>query len=113
MIYAVFKIGNKQYVAEEGEVIDIDFLGKPQGEEVEFTNLLMVRDNDNLIMDNLSSFKVKGRVLGEKKGKKITIIKHIRRKGYQKKQGHRQKYTSVLIEKIEGPLAQLVRASDS
>lgn len=113
MIYAVFKIGNKQYVAEEGKIINIDLLDKPNGSEVEFTDLLMVRDNDALIIDNLSSFKIKGRVLGEKKGKKITIMKHIRRKGYQKKQGHRQKYTSVLIEKIEGPLAQLVRASDS
>lgn len=102
-MYAIFKIGNKQYVGEEGKAIDIDLLDKPKGEEIEFSNLLMVRDENNVIIDNLSGFKIKARVLGEKKGKKITIMKHIRRKGYQKKQGHRQKYTSVLIEKIEGP----------
>lgn len=112
-MYAIFKIKNRQYVAEEGKVIDIDLLDKPKGEEIEFSHLLMVRDENNVIMDNLSSFKIKARVLGEKKGKKVVIMKHIRRKGYQKKQGHRQRYTSILIEKIEGPLAQLVRASDS
>ncbi|MEW6482904.1 MAG: 50S ribosomal protein L21 [bacterium] len=112
-MYAVFEIGKKQYVAKEGEVIDIDLLDKPKESEIEFSHLLMVRDENNLILDNLSSFKVKARVLGEKKAKKITIMKHIPRKGYHKKQGHRQKYTSILIEKIEGPLAQLVRASDS
>ncbi|MEW6006701.1 MAG: 50S ribosomal protein L21 [bacterium] len=99
-MYAVFEIGKKQYLAKEGEVIEVDLLDKKEGEEIEFSNLLMVRDENNLILDNLSSFKVKARVLGEKKAKKITIMKHIPRKGYHKKQGCRQKYTSILIESI-------------
>jgi len=101
-MYAVFEIGKKQYLAREGDVIDIPLLDKQKQGEIELSNILAIRDENNLILDNLSSFKIKARVLGEKRGKKITIIKHIRRKGYQKKQGHRQKYTSILIEKIEG-----------
>ncbi|MEW6102622.1 MAG: 50S ribosomal protein L21 [bacterium] len=112
-MYAVFEVGKKQYLAEEGKVIDIDLLDKHKDSEIEFSDILMVRDENNVIIDNLSAFKIKARVLGEKKAKKITIMKHIPRKGHHKKIGHRQKYTSILIEKIEGPLAQLVRASDS
>lgn len=100
-MYAVFKIGDKQYVAEEGRVIDVGFLNKSKEELIEFSDILMVRDENNVIIDNLSGFKIRAKVLGEKKGKKVTTMKHIRRKGYQKKQGHRQKYTSVLIEKID------------
>ncbi|HAW49786.1 TPA: 50S ribosomal protein L21 [bacterium] len=113
-MYAIFEIGKKQYVVREGDIIDIDLLDKPKEEELEFSNVLMIRDDDNLIVDNLDNWRIKAKVLEQKKGPKIVIKKHIEGKGFEKKQGHRQKYTSILITKIEeGALSSVGRASDS
>jgi len=101
-MYAVLEDKGRQYIVKEGDRLSIDLEKKNKGDKLEFTNLLMVRDEEKLYMgDELSGAKVTGEVLGERKGKKITTVKYRRRKGYRRKIGHRQKYLCVLIKGIE------------
>ena len=100
---AVIKTGGKQYIVKPGDIIDIEKIKGEEGSEVEFSDVLMVSDGKGDIKVGtpvVESAQVKGTVLGEKKGSKITIFKFKRRKGYRKKAGHRQKYTSVKIDSI-------------
>ena len=101
-MYAVLEDKGRQYIVKEGDRLNIDLEKKNKGDILEFTNLLMVKDENRLIMgDELSGVKVTGEVLGERKGKKITTVKYRRRKGYRRKIGHRQKFLCVLIKGIE------------
>ncbi|NLV16735.1 MAG: 50S ribosomal protein L21 [Syntrophomonadaceae bacterium] len=101
-MYAVIKSGGKQYRVQEGEVIRLEKLGAEVGETVEFDQVLAVKNESGLKVGNpfLAEVKVQGRVLAQDKAKKIIVFKYKAKKNYRKKQGHRQPYTSVRIEKI-------------
>jgi len=101
-LYAVIKSGGKQYRVQEGEVIRLEKLGAEVGETVEFDQVLAVKNESGLKVGNpfLAEVKVQGRVLAQDKAKKIIVFKYKAKKNYRKKQGHRQPYTSVRIEKI-------------
>ena len=101
---AVIRTGAKQYLVKPGDVINVELLKSAEKDEVEFDDVLMVSDSqDNVRVGapNVEGAKVIGKILGEVKGKKIVVFKFKRRKGYRKKQGHRQKYTSVEITEIQ------------
>ena len=101
---AVIKTGGKQYLVKPGDIIDIEKIAGEEGSEVEFSDVLMVSDGEGDVKVGtpvVKSAQVKGTILGEKKGTKITVFKFKRRKGYRKKIGHRQKYTSVKINSID------------
>jgi len=101
---AVIRTGAKQYLVKPGDVINVELLKSAEKDEVEFDDVLMVSDSqDNVRVGapNVEGAKVIGKILGEMKGKKIVVFKFRRRKGYRKKQGHRQKYTSVEITEIQ------------
>ncbi|MBU1261683.1 50S ribosomal protein L21 [bacterium] len=101
-MYAILEDRGRQYIVKEGDRLSIDLEKRNKGDKVEFTNILMVRDEEKLYMGlELSGVKVTGEVLGERKAKKITTVKYRRRKGYRRKIGHRQKYLCVLIKGIE------------
>ncbi len=100
---AVIKSGGKQYIVKPGDIIDIEKISGEVGAEVQFGDVLMVSDGQGDVRVGtpvVEGVNVKGIVLGEKKGNKLTIFKFKRRKGYRKKTGHRQKYTSVKIDSI-------------
>ena len=102
---AVIKTGGKQYLVKPGDIIDIEKIAGDEGSEVEFSDVLMVSDGEGDVKVGTPVVKdaqVKGTILGEKKGDKITVFKFKRRKGYRKKIGHRQKFTSVKINSIDG-----------
>ena len=101
-MYAVIKTGGKQYKVAEGEYLRIESLSAAEGEAVEFNEVLMVADGDDIKIGTpvLDGGKVTGKVLSHGRGKKIKIIKFRRRKHHRKQMGHRQNYTEVLIEKI-------------
>ena len=101
-MYAVIKTGGKQYRVQEGEVVKIEKLNVEIGETVEFDQILAVKTEDGLKVGNplLTEAKVQGKVLAQDKAKKIIVYKYKAKKNYHKKQGHRQPYTSVRIEKI-------------
>lgn len=103
---AVIKTGGKQYKVEEKDLIKIERLGKKEGSEVVFKGVLLVADKEGKKV-NLGTPKVKGaqvtaKILEEKKGKKITVIKYKPKIRYKRKKGHRQWYAKVQIKKISG-----------
>ncbi len=101
---AVIRTGAKQYLVKPGDVINVELLKSAEKDEVEFDDVLMVSDSQDDVRvgaPNVEGAKVIGKILGEMKGKKIVVFKFKRRKGYRKKQGHRQKYSSVEIIDIQ------------
>ncbi len=101
-MYAVIKTGGKQYKVSEGEHLKVESLKAAEGDTVEFDQVLMVANGDNVKVGApvVEGSKVTAKVVSHGRGKKIKIIKFRRRKHHRKQMGHRQNYTEVLIEKI-------------
>lgn len=101
-MYAIIKTGGKQYVVEEGKVISIEKLDVEEGAEVTFDEVLLVSGDDVKIgQPNVAGAKVTGKVLEQGKEPKIRIFKYKAKSNYRRRQGHRQPFTKVKIEKIE------------
>lgn len=102
-MYAIIETGGKQYKVSEGDVIFVEKLANEVGDAISFEKILAVSDNGALKLGTpiLSGAKVDAKVLSHGKEKKILIFKYKPKKGYSKKQGHRQPYTKVQIEKIK------------
>jgi len=103
-MYAIIRTGGKQSKVHEGDVIDVERL-KDGAETVEFTPLLVVDADGNAISDRaqLREVKVRAKVLGEAQGPKVDIFKYKNKTGYRRRQGHRQKYTTLEVMAIELP----------
>lgn len=102
-MYAIIKTGGKQYCVEEGKVITIEKLDVEAGAEVAFDEVLLVSDDSVKIgQPTVAGAKVTGKVLEQGKGAKIRIFKYKAKSNYRRRQGHRQPFTKVQIEKIEG-----------
>ncbi len=95
---AVVETGGKQYLVSEGEVIYVEKLPQTEGEKVTFTNVLMV--DGEIGEPYVKGATVTGKVEKQGKKKKIIVFKYHPKKKYRRKQGHRQPYTKVTIEKI-------------
>ncbi|MCP4481899.1 MAG: 50S ribosomal protein L21 [bacterium] len=103
-MYAVIDLTGKQQKVEQDEVIRIDKLDKNIGDEVAFDKVILFKNENgdvNIGTPYLEDVKVTGKVLDQDREKKIIVFKKKRRKGYKKKQGHRQDYTAVQITNIE------------
>lgn len=101
-MYAIIKTGGKQYVVEEGKVISIEKLDVEEGAEVTFDEVLLVSgDGVKIGAPNVAGAKVTGKVLEQGKERKIRIFKYKAKSNYRRRQGHRQPFTKVKIEKIE------------
>lgn len=102
IMYAVIKTGGKQYRVAEGDVIEIEKLASDEGESVDFTEVLMVGEGEDVKIGApfLDGGKVTATIKEQKRGKKIEIIKFRRRKHHQKRTGHRQYLTKVEIISI-------------
>ena len=96
-MYAVIVTGGKQYKVSEGDTIYVEKLNAEDGAEVSFETL-MTGDEGKVSIDKGS---VKGKVVKTGKQKKILVFKFKAKKNYRRRQGHRQPYTKVVIEKIE------------
>ena len=101
-MYAVIKTGGKQYKVSEGDPLKIEKIGAEKGSVVTFSEVLMVaRDGDVRIgRPFVEGAMVRGEIMDEVKGPKITIFKMKRRKGFRKKTGHRQSLTHLKIKEI-------------
>jgi large subunit ribosomal protein L21 len=102
-MYAVVKTGGKQIRVKPGDVIPIELIKGAPGDRVELDEVLLVSDEETRIgTPILDGVKVVATIQGESKGPKVRIFKHKRRKTYRLHRGHRQHYTTVKIESIEG-----------
>lgn len=101
-MYAIVVTGGKQYKVQEGDVIFVEKLDVAEGDTVTLDKVLAVSDGTDL---NVGAPYVDGAAVTAKavkngKDKKIIVYKYKPKKGYHKKQGHRQPYTKLEIQKI-------------
>jgi large subunit ribosomal protein L21 len=103
-MYAVIKTGGKQYRVESGAQVRVESLVADVGAAVSFDEVLLVGGGDTVKVGAplVSGAKVKATVVAHGRGEKVKIFKMRRRKHYQKSQGHRQNYTEVRIDEIQG-----------
>lgn len=102
-MYAIIETGGKQYKVEQGSTVNVEKLDVPIGKEIKLDRVLLVSNNDDVFVGNptINSANVLAQVIDHDRGKKVTIVKFKRRKHYQRKAGHRQDYTQLLIKAIE------------
>ena len=99
-MYAIIDNGNKQYKVAEGDVVRLEKLAANEGEEVSF-KVLMVSDERGIKAGaEVANAKVTATVVKQDKAKKIIVFKYNPKNNERKKQGHRQPFTAVKIEKI-------------
>ena len=102
-MYAVIATGGKQYKVSEGDTLKVEKLGVEAGEKVTFDQVLLVSGDDVKVGDpTVAGATVEASVVSNGKAKKVIVYKYKRKSGYHKKNGHRQQYTEVKIEKING-----------
>ena len=101
---AVIVTGGKQYTVSEGDVLFVEKLGVEAEETVKFDTVLAVLDGENTKIGApvVEGACVEAKVVKNGKGKKIDVFKYKAKKNEKKKIGHRQDYTKIVIEKIEG-----------
>ena len=102
-MYAVVATGGKQYKVAEGDILRVEKLAGDIGSEIAFDNVLVFSDGENVKIGQpaVDGVRVHGQIVAQGKSKKIIVFKYKRRKRYRRKQGHRQPYTAVRIDRIE------------
>ena len=102
-MFAVFKSGGKQFRAEPGYTIQVpSFVAEP-GDKVTFEDVLLASDGDAVKVGTpmVDGAKVMAEVVRQGRTKKVIVFKRKRRKGYRKKQGHRQGFTEIRVNEVE------------
>ncbi|OPX87929.1 MAG: 50S ribosomal protein L21 [Pelotomaculum sp. PtaB.Bin104] len=102
-MYAIIETGGKQYRVQEGDTLYIEKLPAGPDETVEVNKVLAVVKDDGIKAGNplVEGAKVLLKVVRHGRGKKIIVFKYKSKKNYRRKQGHRQAFTQVTVEKIE------------
>ncbi len=102
-MYAIIVTGGKQYKVSEGDVIFIEKLDAQEGDTVKFDQVLAIGGENTVIgTPVVEGASVDAKVVANGKGKKVIVFKYKPKKGEKTKQGHRQPFTKVQIEKING-----------
>lgn len=103
-MYAIIQTGGKQYQVEPGDTIQVETLAGQVGDTVVIPQVLFVARDDQVLVGRpfLESVTVEGEILQQGRKRKLLVFKHKRRKGYRKKVGHRQPFTSLKIKAIQG-----------
>ena len=100
-MYAIIATGGKQYKVAEGDIIKVEKLGLEADAAVTFDQVLAVNNGELVVgTPTVSGATVSATVVKEGRGKKVIVYKYKRKTGYHKKNGHRQAYTEVKIDKI-------------
>lgn len=103
-MFAIVTIAGQQFKVSEGQEIFVHRLDASEGDKLTFDNVHLI-DNDGAVSlgtPNVSGAKVSATVLDHLKGDKVIVFKKKRRKGYKKKNGHRQSFTKIAINGIAG-----------
>ena len=103
-MYAIIETGSKQYKVSEGDIITVEKLGVEAGSEYTFANVLAIGNGDDFKVGapTVAGASVTASVIGDGKAKKVIVYKYKPKKGFHKKKGHRQPFTKLKIEKING-----------
>ncbi len=103
-MYAVIKTGGKQYRVSPGDKLKVETIDAEVGASFDFDTVLMISDGGELTVGTptIASAKVTAEVVAHGRGKKVEIIKFRRRKHHQKRTGHRQNFTQIEIQSING-----------
>jgi len=107
-MFAIVEIYGKQYKVAKGDKVLVNSkIDVEAGKTIKFENVKAISDKDNNIFDakELDAFNVSAKVIEHSRDSKVTIIKKKRRKGYQRKRGHRQDLTMLEIQSISGKKA--------
>ena len=99
-MYAIIATGGKQYKVSEGDVIKVEKLNAEAGNTVTFDNVIAVSNDSLKVGSDVANATVTATVMEQGRGKKVIVYKYKRKTGYHKKNGHRQAYTQVKIDKI-------------
>jgi len=102
-MYAVVATGGKQYKVEEGDILRVEQIAGDVGTDVAFDRILIFSDGENVKVGQpeVDGVTVHGQIVAQGKSKKVLVFKYKRRKRYRRKQGHRQPFTAVRIDRIE------------
>ena len=98
--YAVIRTGGKQYRVAEGQTLLVERLTGDEGASIELEPLLFVGDDQFADGDDLAKVKVEARIVGHERGPKIRIFKYKPKRGYKRRQGHRQELTRIRVDSI-------------
>jgi large subunit ribosomal protein L21 len=103
-MYAVVRTGGKQVRMTPGESVRVEKLDGAVGDTIELDDVLLVSGDAGLNVGKpvVEGAKVVGTITDQGRGPKLVIFKMKRRKGYRRKQGHRQDYTEILVDRVEG-----------
>lgn len=112
-MYAIINISGKQFKAIEGSKVRVPKQVGEQGSTLTFSDVLLLNDGTNTQIGNpmLSGVTVTAMVLDHGRDKKILVYKKKRRKGYQRKNGHRQWYTEIEFQKITASTSKKTKTS--
>jgi large subunit ribosomal protein L21 len=101
-MYAIIQTGGKQYRISEGSKVRLERLSGGEGDGVRIDEVLAVNDGISTIVGSpyVSGAYIDGKILSQGRAKKVLVFKYKRRKDYKKKNGHRQLFTELLVEKI-------------
>ena len=101
-MYAIIETGGKQYRISEGSTVRLEKLSGVEGDGIRINEVLSVNDGTSTLIGSpyVSGAYIDGKVLSQGRARKVLVFKYKRRKDYKKKNGHRQFYTELLVEKI-------------
>jgi len=115
MKYAIVEHSGKQYLAQEGSLIEVDRMSLEVGKPIVFKDVLLVSDGKKVEVGApfVKGASVKGKVQGHPKGKKITVFKFKPKQRYRRTQGHRQLLTHIEIESVGLAAAEATRKAET
>ncbi|HBF4427094.1 TPA: 50S ribosomal protein L21 [Clostridioides difficile] len=101
-MYAIVKTGGKQYKVSEGDVLFVEKLEANTGDVVTLNEILACSKDGELKLGSpvVEGASVQAKVVEQGKAKKVIVFKYKAKKDYRRKQGHRQSYTKIVVEKI-------------
>ncbi|MBR4940710.1 MAG: 50S ribosomal protein L21 [Clostridia bacterium] len=102
-MYAVFEACGKQYKVQEGDIVFLEKLGAEVGENVKFDKVTVISKDDGIVVGApyVDGAVIEASVLKNAKAKKVLVFKYNAKKNYRRRQGHRQPYSKLQIEKIK------------
>ncbi len=103
-MYAIIKTGGKQYRVNEGDILKVEKLTTPEGEKLDFEEVLAISNDEGLNVGQpyLENAKVEATILEHGKNKKVTVFKYKPKSRQRTKTGHRQPFTRIRIDSISG-----------